>query len=494
MRGGKGAVNMPTPNIVLVMSDQHRADMMGCAGDAGVLTPSLDRLAAEGTRFSRVSCQGPLCMPARASFMTERYVRDHGVFTNWEEIPSDSPTYVWALREAGYHTALLGKAHLYRDEIVEATHIDDLAGRLSDLGFAEVYETGDKFIPKVPTRYTDFLAREGLLDTYKHHMAARSYQGENEDGRNATKTVPMWDSTPMPLPIDAYVDAWHGAQAVRWIEEYARHEPFFLFVGFPGPHDPWDAPAEAVARYDAVDISMPHTTRRPVVEGTGRYGALLNGFLWLSDTDTMTDDTIRGMRRAYSADISVIDSAVGGIVAALEAKGVLDDTWVIYTSDHGEMGGNHGLMSKCVLYSEAVHVPLIVRPPGGAPARTVDALVEHVDVPATVRAVAGAPDVLRSEGRSLLEYLDGAAPEARTVAVSENWGFASFETDRYRIVVDEDACTPCQLFDRRNDPGEDHDLLPDPTAKDTVEELMDSYVRPFFVTPPARPHPSVFTG
>ena len=93
-----------SPNIVLVMSDQHRADMMGCAGDAGVLTPNLDALAASGVRFERVTCQGPLCMPARASFMTERYVRDHGVYTNWAEIASDAPTYTWALRDAGYHT------------------------------------------------------------------------------------------------------------------------------------------------------------------------------------------------------------------------------------------------------------------------------------------------------------------------------------------------------------------------------------------------------
>ena len=103
--GRKGHdVTTGAPNIVLVMSDQHRADMMGCAGDASALTPSLDALAAQGVRFSRVSCQGPLCMPARASFMTERYVRDHGVYTNSSEIPPDSPTYAWALREAGYHT------------------------------------------------------------------------------------------------------------------------------------------------------------------------------------------------------------------------------------------------------------------------------------------------------------------------------------------------------------------------------------------------------
>src|SRR5690349_13719295 len=145
------------PNIVVVMADQHRGDIMGCAGDPGVLTPNLDRVASEGARFSRVSCQGPLCMPARASFMTERYVRDHGVYTNWAEVGENSPTYVWALREAGYHTALVGKAHLYRDEIHEVRHIDELASKLEALGFSEVLETGDKFAGAAANRYTDHL-------------------------------------------------------------------------------------------------------------------------------------------------------------------------------------------------------------------------------------------------------------------------------------------------------------------------------------------------
>ena len=487
------------------MSDQHRGDMMGCAGDPTVLTPSLDALAAEGMRFSRVSCQGPLCMPARASFMTERYVRDHGVYTNWGEIPPDAPTYVGALRQSGYHTSLLGKAHLYLDENLTVSHTDDMAPRLEALGFAEVFETGDKFISKIPTRYTDFLAGRGLLDAYKQHVADRSYQGENEDGQNATKCVPMWDATPMPLPLDAYVDIWHGQQAVEWIERYERPEPFFLFVGFPGPHDPWDAPAEAVRRYDGIDISMPRSTKRPTVEGTGRYGALLNSFLWVSDSETMTEDAVRGMRRSYAADISVIDHAVGAMVDALARRGMLEDTWVIYTSDHGEMAGNHGLMSKCVLYEGAVRVPLIVRPPGGCAPGVVGALVEHLDVPATVRAIAGAPDIPGSEGCSLLGSVPGAEAhakgagdkvevEARAVSVSENWGFAAFETDRYKLIVDEDALAPCQLFDLREDPAEDHDLLPDPLAATVVEELMETRVRPFFRTPPARPHPSLFTG
>ncbi len=496
-RTGRGATGEEwpvgsSPNVVLVMSDQHRADMMGCAGDASVLTPSLDALAGEGVRFSRVSCQGPLCMPSRASFMTERYVRDHGVYTNWAEIPPDSPTYAWALREAGYHTAMLGKAHLYLDERLDVPHIDRMAGRLGELGFSEVFETGDKFAGTIPTKYTDYLEREGLLEAYRKHLADRSYQGENEDGQNATKCVPMWDSTPIPLPLRSYVDTWHGHEAVEWIERYDRDEPFYLFVGFPGPHDPWDAPAEAVARYDGVDISMPRSTTRPRVETTGRYRGLLNGFLWMSDSETMTDDAIRGMRRAYAADISVIDHAVGLMVDALARRGLLDTTWIVYTSDHGEMAGSHGLMSKCVLYEPAVRVPLIIRPPGGCAPRVVDSLIEQLDVPATLREVAGGPELPGAEGTSLVSTVRGGPPPARDVTVSENWGFAVFETARYKLVVDEDAALPCQLFDLAEDPDEDRDLLADPEAAGIIEELIETYVRPFFATAPVRPHPSPF--
>ena len=432
-------------------------------------------------------------MPARASFMTERYVRDHGVYTNWAEIAEDVPTYAWALRAAGYHTALVGKAHLYRDELHQVGHIDELAPKLHALGFTEVHETGDKFAGATPTRYTDHLLKRGLLDAYKQHIADRAYQGDNESGQNATKRVPMWDATPMPVPLDDYIDTWHGAEAVRWIESYQRSDPFFLFVGFPGPHDPWDAPQAAVDWYGDVDISMPNSTRRPTLEGTGRYRALLESFMWLSDTTTMTDDAIRGMRRAYSADVSIIDAAVGRIMSALQNTGHLDNTWFLYTSDHGEMGGNHGMMSKCVLYEPAVRVPLIIRPPGGTVARVEGALVEHMDVPATIRAVAGAPPIEKSEGRSLLGYLNGAPPESRALSVSENWGFAAFQTDQYKLVVDEDACAPCQLFDVLADPPEDNDVLADPQMRGVVDDLMETHVRPFLSTAPARPHDSIFT-
>jgi choline-sulfatase len=238
---------------------------------------------------------------------------------------------------------------------------------------------------------------------------------------------------------------------------------------------------------------MPRSTKRPDVDGTGKYGRLLKGFLSLSDSESMTDDAIRGMRRAYAADISVIDHAVGLMVEALARKGILDDTWIIYTTDHGEMAGSHGLMSKVVLYEPSVRVPLIIRPPGGCAPRVIESRVEQLDVPATVREIAGAPDLKESEGRSLVATVSGGAPAERAVSVSENMGFACFETDRHKLVVDEDALAACQLFDLAEDPREDHNLVPDPDAGGVVEELMELHVRPFLRTSPVRPHPSPFT-
>src|SRR5262245_18980103 len=185
------------PNVVLIMADQHRADTMGCAGDGFVSTPNLNRIAEEGVRFSRVTCQGPLCMPARASFRTERYVRDHGVYPNWAEVASGTPTYLHALQAAGYYTVALGKQHLTREENAEVAHTDDTAASLRGRGFSEVQESGDKFSLTVPNRYSDYLRARGLWDSYLEHLTARSYQGARETGRNATKRIPMWDSTPM---------------------------------------------------------------------------------------------------------------------------------------------------------------------------------------------------------------------------------------------------------------------------------------------------------
>ena len=259
---------------------------------------------------------------------------------------------------------------------------------------------------------------------------------------------------------------WHGELAADWIGDYDRDEPFFLFVGFPGPHDPWDAPAEAVARYDGVDMPMPASTRRPDLDGTGRYGRLIQALLDLSDSDTMTDDAIRAMRRAYNAAVTLIDDAVGRILDALDARGLLDDTWVVYTSDHGEMGGDHSLLSKCLLYEPTVRVPLDRAPAGWRASRGSSTTSSSTS---TCPPPCGRSRERRrcegSDGRSLLGYLDGDDPEPREVSISENWAFASFETDRYRLVVDEDRSSRASSSTSSTIPPRTPTAWPIPSAR-----------------------------
>ena len=312
------------PNIVLVMSDQHRADMMGCAGDASALTPSLDALAAEGVRFSRVSCQGPLCMPARASFMTERYVRDHGVYTNSSEIPPDSPTYAWALREAGYHTALLGKAHLYLDEQALRVPHGRHGRAARGAGVRRGLRDGRQVRREDPDQVHGLPHRAVACST------PTSSTSPTAATRARTKTVrtrpsacrcgtrrrrrSLWSRTSTPGTVSRQ---WSGSSATtarsRSFSSWGSRDHTIL-----GMH-----PAEAVQRYRDVDISMPSSTRRPLTRGPVATAALLNAFLWLSDSESMTDDAIRGMRTSYAADISVIDQAVGDMVGALERRGLL---------------------------------------------------------------------------------------------------------------------------------------------------------------------------
>ncbi|MDX2381872.1 MAG: sulfatase-like hydrolase/transferase [Acidimicrobiia bacterium] len=477
------------PNIVLIMSDQHRADVMGCAGDPAVITPNMDALAKSGVRFSSTNCQGPLCMPARTSFATERWVRDHGVFDNFSEVPAGTPTFLHGLREAGYHTAEIGKMHFWMHSRHPGKTSWDFEPFLESLGFGESLETLGKHASlRRDNPYSAHLRHRGLLDDYQRVLEAKQYRTDD------SQPIPSWDVTPCAMPIDDYVDGWHGVQAERWIEAYDRDEPFFLWLGFPGPHDPWDAPLEVRHWYDEIDIPAPASSAPPDPTHTDNLTGLLELMQGIGDSATLTPDRIAEVRTAYYAAVTIIDQAIGRVVGALERTGRLDNTWVIYTSDHGEMLGDHQLLFKCVFYDASVRVPLIVRPPSGTEGQTVDALVEHIDVAATIRDIAGAPAPPSSEARSFLGYFAGDDPEPREVSITENWGFAAFETAEYKLVVDEDTLTPLQLFDRGEDPNEDTNVVVDPAYRDAIESIMSAHVRPFLATAPVRPHRSMFAA
>lgn len=479
------------PNIVVLMADQHRADMMACAGDPVAQTPNIDWLAQQGVRFDRTYCQGPLCMPARASLVTERFVRDHGVFENGSEIPKGMPTFLNRLDDAGYHTAEVGKMHLWMHGGRKVGHTANMIPFLRDLGFDDAIETVGKLASYGhDSAYTDYLDSRGLLKSYRAFIGAQKHCG-TANANEHKGDLAGWSAAPGPLSIEDYVDVWHGRRAVEWIEQYNDDKPFFLWVGFPGPHDPFDAPAEAVHRFAGADIPMPKSVERPQLpEEDGPYRTFLRRMLAYSDSASMDDAAIVAMRRAYYANIALIDDAVGRVIDSLRKRDILDDTWVIYTSDHGEMMGEHRMMAKMVFYEPAVKVPLVVRPPKGTAARVVNEPVQLMDLAATVREIAGAETIPGSAASSLVSaILKDEKPASPEAIASENFGFAMFLTERHKLVVYEDDLLPVALFDMQQDPSEDHNLIKDQASRGIVEAMMEGHVRPFLSTTPLRPHP-----
>ena len=484
------------PNIVLIMSDQHRADMMGCAGDASVLTPSLDALASRGRALLPGVVPGP-AVHAVAGLVHDRALRPrprrlHELVRDTAGEPDlrlgPAGGRVPHRRSWARHTSTSTSSSRCRTS-------DDMAGRLEALGFAEVFETGDKFVGKIPTRYTDYLSARGLLDAYKKHIADRSYQGENEDGRNATKCVPMWDSTPMPIPLESYVDAWHGQQAVRVDRALRPPRAVLPLRGLPGS-------ARPLGRTGGGRAALPgrrhlHAALDPAPHGRGDGSLRRAAERVPVGLRLRVDD-----RRRHPGDAALLRRRHLG---HRPGRG-----------RHGRCAGAHGRPRQHV-----DHLHQRPRRDGGQPRPDVQVRPLRAGrprpadrpaagrMPATRRGlpggaprrpghgprIAGAPEVAHSEGRSLLAGVHGRPPRRRaTRTVSENWGFAAFETERHKLVVDEDALEPCQLFDLSEDPAEDHDLLPDPVSGPVVEEIMETHVRPFFRTPPARPIPSFFTG
>jgi choline-sulfatase len=206
----------------------------------------------------------------------------------------------------------------------------------------------------------------------------------------------------------------------------------------------------------------------------------------------MTDEVIARMRLAYYANISLIDDAVGRIVAALDETGQLDDTWIVYTSDHGEMMGEHRMIAKMAFFEQAVRVPLIVSPPGGSKAKVETAPVQMMDLAATFRDIAQAGTIADSAAYSLCPTVEGdAKPFRQDVIVSENFGFAMFLKGPHKLVVYEDDIKPVQFFDLARDPAEDRNLINDPAYASIIAEIMQTHVRPFFAVKPLRPHADI---
>lgn len=460
------------PNIILIFPDQHRGDTMGCVGHPAVRTPNIDRLAEEGVTFTRCSTNSPLCMPARASLISGQYVNEHGVWTNSVVADRHGPSHVRNIRDAGYHTAVIGKTHLYMHGGSKRTgeHIQTL----KDWGYEDTHEiTGPMASTYMDSPYTDYLAKKRLLDVHREYMRTitRGFRAQRPgDGGGG---MHPWEEPPSLLPTEAHMDAYTGRVSAEWVRDYKGDKPFYLQVCFPGPHNPFDSPAEYRAMYNPEE--MPLAIMDKPGEPMAPYVERLYG---LSGLESMTESQNRLMRTYYYGKITLIDDSIALILKALEERGMLDNTWIIYTSDHGEMLGDHRLSHKVTFYDGALNVPCIVRPPAQVKGWQSRALTDHLDIVATMIDIAGAKVLAGSDGRSLVAQVK-AGPEApgaqqgKDAVFSEVIGFSMARTDRYKMTVFTGTRQPVELYDMENDPKEMRNLVNDPSMEKVRREIID---------------------
>ena len=422
------------PNILFVFTDQQRADSLGIV-NGWAKTPHLDSLADEGVLFTSCFSNSPVCIPSRFSLMSGLYPHNLGVQTNRNATyPSRLETWVESLRVSGYRTSMFGKLHLHPTD-------GDLRRRerlVRRFGFDDVDEVGGpRALRECSANLTALWERNGVRDAYRDDVAER-YDNT------------PWVVRPSPVGLDLYYDTYVGRSAANYLRAYERAEPWFCYVGFPGPHEPWDTPEPWASAYDP--DAMPAPREEPRSYGDRPKGVLDDR---LRDRPTLSPREVAALRANYAGGVGLIDDLVGELFQVIRDRGEWDRTIVVFTSDHGEMNGDAGLLYKEVFLDGAVHVPLIIRDPAGVTGRTVAEPVELVDVGATVLDLAGRSDTgtFRMGCSMAGAVRDAQGFPPRSDALSEYRGEVMLATSDWKIVLNADGETYL-LFRRSGDETE----------------------------------------
>ena len=409
------------PNILFFFPDQHRPDWLGLNPALPLQTPNIDALAAQGTRFTQALCASPLCAPSRATVASGKGYNRCGVVNNGQNYPLDQTTYYQALREAGYRVAGVGKFDLHKPEL--DWHLDG-SRLISDWGFTEGIDNEGKLDgsrsyrqsggPKGP--YLAFLHERGLADIYEQEHQLRMEQ------RDAYTTA---------LPDDAYCDNWVAENGLRFLAGFPKDRPWHLVINFTGPHNPMDVTASMRERWQTVDFPLPHNNQQ------AEYSA---------------EDQQRN-RQNYAAMIENIDRYVGRFIDQVRERGELDQTLIVYASDHGEMLGDHNRWGKSTWHQPSVGVPLIVAGPDVKQGVVTDTLVSLHDLAATFVDYADANPMPDMDAISLRPCLTDAAKTHRHYVVSGLNDWQLVFDGQHKLVTG--ASEEPLLFDMIADPLED---------------------------------------
>lgn len=476
------------PNVLFIITDQQRADHVGFAGNPVVRTPNLDGLAARGTVFDNAWVANPICMPNRSTIMTGRMPSAHGVIFNDRSLDWGANTHVRRFADAGYRTGLFGKSHLQhgmsRNSVV-TVDTEPVADDPYDPGWntLEDFERYADGPPEFPGSFYGFDQAELAIDHGSRVTGHHLHWALDRGGRYEDLVVDYDETSPANR---RYADWWQIYQApydpelhsttfvadrtAAFIESAAAAaEPWLAWASFPDPHHPMCPPGEWFDRHDPADMELPSTVDDPLTDAPAYLRRLSQLHpskqrFWVQPCGVAGDhDMVRAAIAATYGMIEMIDDRIGRILAAIERAGQLDDTIIVFTADHGDMMGDHGLMLKGRMhYRGTLQVPMVIVDPRRTAGRTAS-LAGSIDLASTLLELAGLRGYDGIQGTSLVPILDDPAATVRSELLIEDDYPKALAAHRNTIAKTRTLITEDHKY-TRHDSGEDqlYDLASDP--------------------------------
>ena len=465
------------PNVLLILTDQQRYDSLGCNGNPYARTPNIDALAKQGTVFSWHISSNPVCMPSRASLFTGLLPSGHGVWNNGTplnrtddfgpaeccEVPGtkDCPvavpeTMADMFSEAGYDTAAFGKLHL----------TPNLADRA--YGFGESWDLMDEGViskwhgPYYGFQHVELTRGHGedpcrggpYADWLREQMPNLDEVVPGPAGGKKDYPVPgRHDLYPSAVHSELHNSEWLAGRFADYIEERDTDQPFFCCVGFPDPHHPFTPPHDIARMFEDSDVPEPSDPEGSWWKGNP-FEKDLAGYPCIQH---LTVEQRRVIQRYYQAMVYNLDLAVGQMIDALQAQGLWEDTIVIFTSDHGEYLGDHGLVYKSPTGVDSLlHVPFVLRAPGADLPEVVDTPMSNCDVIPTLASLCGIEAPPNIDGVDLLPVVRNGGEHcayAQCYDADRTRNNTTVYTDRYRFTW-YPGSQHAELYDHKIDPGE----------------------------------------
>ena len=449
------------PNIIFIITDQQRFDTIAELGFDYMDTPAMDRLVREGVTFEQCHVTAASCAPARASLFKGYYPHTTGILKNADQWRR---SWIELLNDAGYHCTNIGKMHSWPFE--------------TPLGFDERYVVENK------DRYL-----EGRYYFDEWDKALR-FRGMVKQQREQYRQLPDYNDRlgafEWNMPEETHPDIFVGDMATWWIDSYPQTEPLFLQIGFPGPHPPYDPVPRYAEPYMAKELPLQDVTEEELARQPPPFKELREHNCEIDHDSVVlqmspSQEARHRQRAYYLANVTMIDEKVGHILEALERNGYLENSVVIFTSDHGDCLTDHGHSQKWTMYEHITRVPLVVWAPGRfAQGVRLDGLCQQMDIGPAILEMAGVTPPKTLEAISLLPAIEGQPWEGRPYVFAEQakdgiLTGAEFMTmvrsDRWKIVHFMEQAYG-QLFNLADDPTEINDLWDSPDHQEIKQEML----------------------